>query len=150
MNDSNSRIGFWGIAGVVLVVVGVWALLGDFLGPVMHVVGHIFWPVLLIGAGIALLLSAKGRPLVVPAKVRGTLYRSRNDRVLGGVIGGISAHLGIDSGLARALFVVFTILSGFGTGVLLYVVGMIFIAEEPVAATVVEPSAPSAPVADAL
>ncbi len=34
-------------------------------------------------------------------------FLSQNDRVIGGVCGGISAHMGIDSTLTRLLFVLF-------------------------------------------
>ena len=50
------------------------------------------------------------------------LQRSRNDRVLAGVAGGIGAYLGIDPVLVRIGFVLATIL-GAGLGILLYVIG---------------------------
>ncbi len=48
------------------------------------------------------------------------LSRSRGDRMLGGVCGGLGRYLGIDSNLVRLFFVLFTLTGGFG--VLLYLV----------------------------
>jgi phage shock protein PspC (stress-responsive transcriptional regulator) len=48
------------------------------------------------------------------------LYRSENDKMLGGVCGGIAAYLRIDSSIVRILFALLTL--GLGTGVLVYIV----------------------------
>jgi phage shock protein PspC (stress-responsive transcriptional regulator) len=48
------------------------------------------------------------------------LYRSENDKMLGGVCGGIAAYLKIDSSIVRILFALLTL--GFGTGILVYLV----------------------------
>jgi phage shock protein PspC (stress-responsive transcriptional regulator) len=48
------------------------------------------------------------------------LYRSENDKMLGGICGGIAAYLRIDSSIVRILFVIFTLV--FGTGVLVYLI----------------------------
>src|SRR5687767_14549885 len=46
------------------------------------------------------------------------LYRSRSDRVLGGVCGGLGQYLGIDPGWVRLFFVLLAL--GHGAGVLIY------------------------------
>jgi phage shock protein C len=46
------------------------------------------------------------------------LSRSRVDRMLGGVCGGLGRYLNIDSNIVRLFFVIFTLTGGFG--VLLY------------------------------
>jgi phage shock protein C len=56
------------------------------------------------------------------------LVRSRDDRMLGGVCGGIAEYFGIDTTLVRILVVVGSVL-GFGSLVLAYVVGWILIPE---------------------
>lgn len=48
------------------------------------------------------------------------LYRSSQDRVIGGVAGGLGRYLGIDSTLVRIFFVLLAL--GDGVGVLLYLV----------------------------
>lgn len=48
-------------------------------------------------------------------------YRSENDKVLGGVCGGLANYLKIDPAVVRILFAIIT-LGGFGTGILLYII----------------------------
>lgn len=47
------------------------------------------------------------------------LRRSRTDRMLGGVCGGLAESLGVDAALVRIGLVTLTVL-GFGTGIVLY------------------------------
>jgi phage shock protein PspC (stress-responsive transcriptional regulator) len=69
-------------------------------------------------------LARTGRPL--PHR----LYRSGNDKILGGVCGGIGEYLGVDSVIIRLLWVIGTLAWGFG--LLLYIIAWIIIpAEEP-------------------
>lgn len=60
-----------------------------------------------------------GRPL---------LRRSREDRVLFGVAGGLGRYLGVDPVVVRIAFVLLTVLGG--SGLLLYLIGLIVIPEE--------------------
>ena len=56
------------------------------------------------------------------------LYRSREDRWIGGVCGGIGKHLGIDPIVIRILWIVF----GFTiVGIFVYIICMFAIPEEP-------------------
>lgn len=57
------------------------------------------------------------------------LYRSRSNRVLGGVAGGLGDYFGIDPVIVRVLFVLISL--GHGFGVLLYLVLWVIIPEEP-------------------
>ena len=61
--------------------------------------------------------------------MRERLYRSRRVRVLGGVAGGLAKYFNLDPILVRVLFVIITILHGFG--ILLYVILWIVVPEEP-------------------
>lgn len=61
--------------------------------------------------------------------MRERLYRSRRVRVLGGVAGGLAKYFNLDPILVRVLFVIITVLHGFG--VLLYVILWIVVPEEP-------------------
>jgi phage shock protein PspC (stress-responsive transcriptional regulator) len=63
-----------------------------------------------------------------PPPDRPVLRRSRDDRVIAGVCGGLAQYFGIDAVILRIAFVVL-LLAG-GTGILLYVVGWIAIPEE--------------------
>jgi len=58
------------------------------------------------------------------------LYRSRNDKFLCGVCGGIGSYISIDSTIIRILWVLITILNP-PLGILLYIIACIVIPEEP-------------------
>ena len=57
------------------------------------------------------------------------LYRSRTDRKLAGVCGGLAQYFNLDATLMRVLFVVLAVLGG--SGLLLYVAMWIIIPKEP-------------------
>ena len=76
----------------------------------------------------------------LPASQAGApLRRSRADRVVGGVCGGLGHHFGVDPVLLRIAFIALTLAGG--SGVLVYVIAWIAIPEVPVGAH--EPSAPA-------
>jgi phage shock protein C len=60
------------------------------------------------------------------------LYRSRTDRKLAGVCGGLAQYFNLDATLIRVLFVVLAVLGG--TGLVLYVAMWIIVPNEPQAA----------------
>lgn len=73
-----------------------------------------------------------GTPVSEPATTQPKpkrLYRSRTDRVIGGVCGGLGEYFGIDS---LAVRLVFLILLFFGGGLILYIVFWIIIPQKPV------------------
>jgi len=81
--------------------------------------------------------SDPAAPLPAPAPRR--LTRSRNQRVLGGVAGGLGEYLGVDAVLVRIAWVIL-ILAGFGLGLIVYIVAWIIIPEaEPDEAVVRAP-----------
>ena len=57
------------------------------------------------------------------------LVRSRDDRMVAGVCGGVAEYLGIDATLVRILVVVGTVI-GFGSLILAYLIGWVLIPEE--------------------
>lgn len=61
--------------------------------------------------------------------MRERLYRSRTDRMLFGVAGGLARYLNLDSAIVRLVWVLL-FLAG-GAGILLYIVAAIVIPEEP-------------------
>lgn len=63
------------------------------------------------------------------------LYRSRKERIVAGVAGGLGEYLGIDPVVVRLLFVLLALATGWG--VLLYIILAIIVHEAPVGA---EPS----------
>jgi phage shock protein C len=57
------------------------------------------------------------------------LYRSKKERMLGGVCAGLGEHFDIDPTVIRLVWAVITVLS-IGTGVLVYIIAWILIPEE--------------------
>lgn len=57
------------------------------------------------------------------------LYRSRTDRKLGGVCGGLAQYFNLDATIIRVLFVVLTVLGG--AGPLIYLALWIIVPNEP-------------------
>jgi phage shock protein C len=58
-----------------------------------------------------------------------TLRRSRSDRMVAGVCGGVAAMFGIDAALVRISLVAATLL-GFGAGAILYLICWMVVPEE--------------------
>ena len=61
------------------------------------------------------------------------LYRSRTDRMLGGVCGGLGAYLSLDPTLIRVIAVLLAVLTGFIPGLIVYLVMMLIVPLEPAA-----------------
>ena len=57
------------------------------------------------------------------------LYRSRNDRVLAGICGGLGKFLNLDATVIRLLTVILCVLGG--SGLLIYILAAFIIPEEP-------------------
>lgn len=123
------------------------------------VVGIVFWPALLIGAGYMLLRytgkaewqfnwrntgervkqSVNGhmpskdnvKQSMRQARAGFPLKRSRTDRIFMGVCGGIGQRLGVDANLVRLVWAAFSI-GSIGMGVLIYVLLGLFLPEAEV------------------
>jgi phage shock protein C len=65
------------------------------------------------------------------ADPKNPLYRSRSQRMIAGICGGIAQWLGWDATLVRVLCVLVTIFSGGGPGLLAYLVLWAVMPEEP-------------------
>lgn len=64
------------------------------------------------------------------ADLKRPLRRSRSDRMIAGVVGGIAQYFGIDSTLARVLYVVGSIVSAAFPGILVYVIMWAIVPQE--------------------
>ena len=109
------------IVGVILIAVGAWHLLGQIMPT--NLLGSVFgffrtlwglvWPCALVAAGIYLLLSARAGKLsgFKQGCGSGPLRRSRADKRIFGVCGGIAYYFSVDSTVVRIvvalLFVAF-------------------------------------------
>lgn len=65
-----------------------------------------------------------------------SLRRSRDQRVLTGVCGGIGEYVGVDPNLVRLAFAIFTLLGG--SGILLYIIAWLVMPERGADGSVVE------------
>jgi phage shock protein C len=57
------------------------------------------------------------------------LYRSRTDRMIGGVCGGLGQYLSIDPTVIRILYILFALTGG--SGIFIYLILLLVIPEEP-------------------
>lgn len=60
---------------------------------------------------------------------RRPLRRSRDDRMIAGVVGGLAEYLGMDPTLARVLFVVLSLISAAFPGALVYLILWLIVPE---------------------
>lgn len=58
------------------------------------------------------------------------LYRSRTNKVFGGLIGGLAEYFDVDPILFRLIFVFAVFMSGFVPGILAYIVGLMIVPNE--------------------
>lgn len=72
------------------------------------------------------------------------LYRSRKNRTIAGVCGGLAEFFGLDATLVRLLFVL-GVVFGFGSFLLIYIVMWIIVPEEPATQSVPQTSEPVEP-----
>ena len=151
---SGSSHKFWGI---LFVVVGALWLMGNFGFPFWHHWWGVSWnvllPILLILAGVAFLFGGRnyistasessqtteGEPPTAspeqPAVKINRFYRSRFDRKLFGVCGGLGEYFRIDATIMRILFII-SAFASFGLTVLLYAIMAIVVPEEPLSSPV--------------
>jgi phage shock protein C len=124
---------FW---GSLLVVVGLFLLfrqLGLFYSfHFWQIPWQSVWAVMLIIIGAVLLFnkSKSDKTEGVDAGSEKKLYRSRSQKMLGGVCGGLAEYFEIDVSVVRVLWVIGTLLS-VGLGVLAYIVMLIVFQEQP-------------------
>lgn len=64
------------------------------------------------------------------ASASGPFTRSRNDRILAGVMGGIARRFGWNSNLLRLLFVILSIASAAFPGIIVYLILWLLMPEE--------------------
>jgi phage shock protein PspC (stress-responsive transcriptional regulator) len=142
--DSRSRAIAFG--GVTLILGGVWLLVRDYIPWNMtEIVGRWAGPIALIGLGVIVIMLSRRGGFTVPRS--GTrLYRSRTDRMLGGVLGGLGTFLGIDPLVLRLAVVLLTFM-GAGLLVPAYIVTWVLVPEEPVGGVppITIPPAPPVP-----
>jgi len=152
--SSGSSHKFWGILFVV--VGGIW-LMSNFGFPVWHHWWGVSWdvllPLLLVLAGVAFLFGGRNYISTISESSQATdgdsatasseqpaakvhrFYRSRFDRKIFGVCGGLGEYFHIDATIMRILFII-SAFASFGLTVLLYAVMALVVPEEPLSSPV--------------
>ena len=146
----RSSVGRGYLLGIVLVGIGALVLLGNFdVVPWQlwrwHIPWEIMWGIFLILIGAMLVVSRRGTKEGEVEKEEGhqeqkRLLRSKQDRKIAGVCGGIARYFEVDPSLVRLAWVLGTIAS-VGTGVLVYLVMAIVLPERSVKERSVEADA---------
>jgi len=128
----DPKSGAIALGGAVLIVVGASFLIrtsGIIPARTLAFLSDVSGALVLIGLGVLLVIfSREGRMHLPPAGTR--LYRSRNDKWIGGVLGGLGTYLGVDPVLLRIATIVLAVL-GVGSIVIAYIVMWIIVPEEP-------------------
>lgn len=139
------------VAGILVLAFGGWALLGafnwsgmDYVRQILDVLGRIGWPLIIVGAGVLLIVSAS-KPGGLSARTSGkTFRRSRSKRVISGVFGGLSDYLDVDVALLRVIGVVLLLTNAAPIGIA-YLIATIAVPEEPLGASSGPQPAPPIP-----
>ena len=149
MSHRDRGSNFTIVAGFCLLALGVLLLVGQFFGPLFSVFWSLFWfvarlawPLILIGIGVLLIMRARGAGWNTEGR---KYYRSRTDRMLAGVLGGFAHYIGVDATIVRVAYVALSLLTGGLTGIILYVIAMLIVPEEPYGQGYMPPPAPSVP-----
>ena len=94
-----------------------------------------FWPVVIILLGLFYLIyvlkqNKEGEDTASAPKSK--LFRSRNEKVIGGVCGGIAKNLHVDPVFVRIGWVILTLFTKIFLGIIVYILWMVIVSEEPV------------------
>jgi phage shock protein C len=97
-----------------------------------------FWPIIIILFGVFYLIyilrknkeSESGEVKAETVTQTGRLFRSRKDKIIGGVCGGLAKNLNIDPVIVRIAYVILTLATTIILGVIVYIIWMIVVPEE--------------------
>jgi phage shock protein PspC (stress-responsive transcriptional regulator) len=116
MNNGLNKNKLALIIGGILIALGLWRLLGHFLGPlldglwrVLGIVAGIAGAVAIIAVGILLVIAARKNKLDFPKNRK--LYRSTRSKKIAGVCGGIAEYLNVEHATVRIITLIFALVS---------------------------------------
>lgn len=131
--------------GVAVILFGLYLLIKSFgvfipgFAIVMDLWDRAGWPLAVMATGVVILLASRRSGFAMPQP--GTrLVRSREDRMLAGVLGGVARYFGTDPTLVRLAYVGLALLTDAGMAIVAYVVLAIVV---PKAAPGQEPGRPA-------
>lgn len=138
-NDSDLRT-IYVVIGALLIVVGLgllggiplfaWAGPWDIVRDAMREVRRVGWPLAVIALGVLVIVYSRRPGARLPSR-DARLVRSREKRVIAGVLGGVSDYFSIDVTLLRVGYVLFAFVFGaWGPLLIAYIVAAIIVPEE--------------------
>lgn len=120
-------------------IAGVLAGLGDYWKIDPTIIRLIFIILLFLTAVLPLLIAYIIAAIVIPLQPASysdkrykRLYRSRKNRFIAGVLGGIAEFFKIDPTIVRLIYIGLMIITGFAPMILSYIIAWIIIPEKPV------------------
>jgi phage shock protein PspC (stress-responsive transcriptional regulator) len=123
----------WIIAVIALLLVfWIWAIV-HCLTSELTGAQKLFWVIIIVilnvlGALIYLIFTKVGGITMAKSKFKGKrLMRSKKNKVIAGVCGGIGEYLNIDPTLVRIMWIVFSLMGG--AGILAYIIAWIIMPE---------------------
>ena len=135
-NMNSGRNGGALVIGIILIVFGAWELAHRLLSPwwpsisrFLNTVAAIVWPIAIILAGVLFIIAAKKG--VISSSSGKRLYRSRTNKRIAGVCGGLAEFFSIDPAIVRIVAIVLLVVS-FMSLALLYIMLWVVIPQEPV------------------
>jgi phage shock protein C len=139
------------VLGAVLVVVGLVFLARQWLWPswfavnvnaLLNTIRALGWGLGLIIIGILVIVASQRKGFTPPAR-GARLYRSRSNKMIAGVFGGLAEYLSMDATLLRLIYAGLALLFSVWPAVGAYIVATIIVPEEPEGgATAVTPAVP--------
>ncbi len=135
----NNRAGL--LVGSLLIFLGFIFLLGQLkffnihfniwrLKHLIFLPWGFIWSIVLILLGLFFVIRRPKREKIIQKVKSKNIYRSKTNRKISGVCGGIGEHLNIDPTIIRILWVLMTIFSGVFLGIIVYFIFAIIIPEE--------------------
>ncbi len=130
------------LAGIVLVAIGLsfldffpWNRFMEmtYFHRIWPVRWYLIWPVVLVLAGIFIVVHAlkSDKEKSAEKNMQHRFFRSRSERIVSGVCGGIANYLNVDPIIIRIAYVVLTLFTHIVVGVVAYIAFVIFMPEEP-------------------
>jgi len=131
------------IVGGILIFFGLLFLLGQFrffnlnlrwwnLDRFIYFPWDLIWPLALIFLGIIIAIGRPKREEILQRVKGKNLLRSKTDRKISGVCGGLGEYLNIDPTIIRIAWVLVSILSGVILGIIVYFIFALIIPDKPI------------------
>jgi len=111
-----------------------------------------FWPLIIILFGIFYLIyvvrkkdeAGSNDATAESVPLTGRLFRTRDEKIIGGVCGGLAKNLNVDPVVVRIAYVILSLVTTVWLGIIVYIIWMIVIPEEP-SEPASDPATPATP-----